>query len=366
MELPLHLLKSGDLIFTPNSKINFLTQYKLKSLRRNMASAKKSDLLSPILCIAIIFGLSNKTTKRLTIFFNVLRCTYNVLFVVISGYTILVVYSNIKNGYDPLMGIELVIKIVVSNLTGVAMAVSGFLNQRKFMHVITLMKTREEELLKYTKSVSCRNIKLFMCSQFVLLFLLQGHNLLITYFRFCKNVDDLMASCIGSWLAFNLFPLLSFVHSIMFSTIILIIKRHFFIINNTLLQSKLKCTECANLQLLKKMHSHLIRDSKEIMKIFSIPTLFKFLDGVLMVFCCTHLFITEFKTTSVPLRAYAAEASMMSLNAALVPIAELLTVILVCQKTSAESLHMGVVLHKLYAVCKRQGGLVKIVSFFGG
>lgn len=328
-----------------------------------MIAVKKSELLSPILCIATIYGLSNKTTKRVraTIPLYILRCSYNVLFIVISGYTVLfILYRN-----DPLMGFELVIKIVVSNLTGITITVSGFLNQQQFMKVVSLMKSREEELLKYTKDSCNKNIKLFMFSQFALLLLLQGHNLLITYFKFCKNEDKIMASCIGSWLVFNLYPSLSFVHSIMFSTLILIVKSHFLIINNVLLHINNKTTMnigCEKLQQLKRMHSHLTRDFKAIIHIFSIPTLFKFLDASLLVFCCVHFFITEYKATSVPLRSHISEASMVSLNTALVPIAELLTVILVCQSTSGASGQMAVVLHKLYGSCKRQRKQIKIVS----
>lgn len=329
-----------------------------------------TEVLSPVLYISSMYGLNN--TRRKTVFSYILRFIYSVLFII--GYTILpyIVYYNVGNGYDSLMGIELIIKILVSSLSGVTMIVSSFLHQRQFVNLISTLKIREEELITYIKKPCSRGVKIFMYSQFLLLFFLQGHNFFYIYFKYCKNEDKLMVSCIGGWLTFNLYPLLSFVHSIMFSTIILIIRRQFFIINNILLniylQSKgLKVKWMTKIDFnsdkllsLKKIHSHLTRDSKQIIHIFSVTTLFKFLDGFLLVFCYIHFSITQYQ---ISLKSYITESGMLSLNTALVPITELLSVIIICQRTSTESAHTAVVLHKLYGVYyKRQKCLVKIVS----
>lgn len=345
----------------------------------NVKNSELSQLFSLILSISTIYGLNNETTKCAcsTISLHIIKYTKYVFS--ISGYGLLLylIYCNIENGYDTLMGVELVIKIVVSNLTGIIMAVCSFIYQQRFIDVISLMKVREEKLEEYMKnSTSSKSIKLFVYSQFILLIILQVHNFLVTYFKFCKREDRFVA-CIGGWLAFNLYPSISYVHSIMFSTTILIIKRHIFLINqillNTYLQNKrrinaeIKLLANSNfkshkLLLLKKIHSNLTSDSKQIMHIFAIPTLIKFLDGFLFVFCCIHFFITDRKMASAQLKPYAVQASMLSLNAAIVPITELLSVILICQKTSTESLQTTVVLHKLYATYRRQKNLIKVVS----
>lgn len=175
-------------------------------------------------------------------------------------------------------------------------------------------------------------------------------------------------------MAFNLYPSLFYIHSIMFSTLSLIIKKHFYIINNILLnvvQSKRKNLQIPwviktrltheKLLALKKMHLQLTRDSALIINIFSVPTLFKFIDGFLLIFCCLHTAITGLKVNIAPLKSTAAKVSMLSMNTALVPITELLSVILICQIISAESIQTAVVLHKLYPTHKRQRDLIEVV-----
>lgn len=344
-----------------------------------MITTKKgtaTEFLFPFLCICAVCGLNNKFADRIRspIFRNLLKYSYSAFFV--GGYCILLYigYYGIDDNFDALLRIELVLKVFIGNITGVILVLCSFVNQRKFMNIIHSMEVREKDLIKYVRNPRNWQINLFMYGQVLLLFLMEGYSFLFTFFKYCNRKDE-SVGCVGEWLAMHLCPSISHVHSIMFSTLTLIIKRQFTFMNNLLLnaysekeRTGARMRGMVNLHftskrllLLKKMHSDLMSDSKQINYIFSVSILFKFLDSFLLIFCCIHAFITGFNAPQL-LKPYVTESNLLPISNALVAVIELLSIILICQSASAETYQTAVVLHKLYASYKRQKGLIKTVS----
>lgn len=336
-----------------------------------------TGFLSHFLCICAVCGLNNKFTDRIRspIFRNLFKYTYTAFFV--GGYCILLYigYYGIGDNYDALLRIGIILKVFIGNITGVIMVLFSFVNQQKFVNIIHSMEVREKDFLKYVRNTKNWQINLFMYGQIVVLFLIEGYNLLFTYFKYCKRADKSVV-CITKWLATHLCPSISHVHWIIFSTLTLIIKRQFTLMNNLLLNIYSFEKECTNasmrgifnlqltskrLLLLKKLHWDLMSDSKQINYIFSVPILFKFLDSFLLIFCCIHAFLTGFNANHL-LKPYVTDSNLLPVSNALVAVIKLLSIILICQSASAETSQTAIVLHKLYAPCKRQKSLIKTVS----
>lgn len=335
--------------------------------------AKKKDtsltkFLSPYFRICTVCGLNNiyAGVSHPTTCQKISKYTYSIFFIVVYCALLYIGYCDIGEEFNSLMRVELVLKVFVGNLTGVIMVACGLVNQRKFVATIRSMEIREKELIKHARSsMSTLRIKLFTYGQLLFLFVVQACGSILTYFKHCRHEDN-QASCIGSWLAINLCPSISHIHSVMFSTLTLIIKRQFTLMNHLLLETgdvetkgmvKMHQTTSRRLLLLKNLHSHLIFNSKQINYIFSIPILFKFLDGFLLIFCCIHSFITGFNAPEL-LRPYATKSNLLPVSTALVAVTELLSIILTCQSASTETAQTAIVLHKLY---KREKHLIKSV-----
>lgn len=331
-----------------------------------MQTGSLISILSPVLYVCIACGLYNKFAEnsQSSIFCKISKHAYNILFIGLHLGLFYVAYKDAEIHHSVFIKIELILKVFTSKLMGVIMVVYGYMGQRTLMKTLQMMETKDNELSKYSRNQEKRRIKQLVYAVLLLQLVLLVYRVVMSYLTICKHKHEMLA-CMEAYFIFEYYTSISHVHSIMFNAVTLIVRQQFRFINDALLNAYSESKpNRANIKIivrlqiaserlltLKKMHSHLIRDSEQINRIFSVPLLFKFIDRCFLIFYCIHALL-QLKIA----RIYA-----LPVGTLLFPVCELLSIVLTCQSASTESLRTGAILHKLRVPCRRQKHLMKIV-----